>query len=427
MALSSVAMALLAVAVIVTVAQLLGTLAERWGQPRVIGEIVGGIVLGPSLLGMVAPGLEQTLFAPAVISRIDLMGQLGLVLFMFLVGVDLNPRLLEGRLPLASRITAVGVLLPLLLGVGLALVLERWQPQLLGGDRSLASALFMGTAMAITAFPVLARILQDRDLQRQPIGAIALSAAAVDDVLGWSLLAAVVALNQSDSALAALPRLLAAGLWCGLVLVATAPLRRLLSERYRSGRAIGPLLQTLIFAGALFSGVVTDLLGVHVIFGAFLWGVAMPRNEALHQWLKLRLEAVVLRLLLPLFFAVSGLHTRLGSLDSPALWLAALLVLLVAVLGKFCGTWLMARLGGVPQRQALALGWLMNTRGLTELVVLNVGLELGVLSESLFTMGVLMALITTAMAGPLLDQLGYRQGAACNALTPPTTPGPRSS
>lgn len=411
MQLSPVATALLAVAVIVTVAQLLGALAERWGQPRVIGEIVGGIVLGPSLLGAVAPGLEQALFAPPVLSRIDLMGQLGLVLFMFLVGLELNPGLLRGRLALASRITLVGVLLPLLLGLGLALALEAWQPQLLAGDHRLDSALFMGTAMAITAFPVLARILQSRGLQRLPLGAIALSAAAIDDVLGWSLLAAVVALNRSGSALAALPLLLMVLLWSGLLWLATAPLRRLLQRRQRAGQELGPLLQGLILAGALISAAITDLMGVHVIFGAFIWGVAMPRNAQLQEWLELRLEAVVLRLLLPLFFAISGLHTRIGSLNSPQLWLAALLVLLVAVAGKFCGTWLMARRSGVPQREALALGWLMNTRGLTELVVLNVGLDLGVLSDELFTMGVLMALITTAMAGPLLDRLGYRQTA----------------
>jgi Kef-type K+ transport system membrane component KefB len=427
MQLSPLAMALLAVAVIVAVAQLLGALAERWGQPRVIGEIVGGIALGPSLLGWLAPGVEQTLFAPPVLGKIDLMGQLGLVLFMFLVGVELNPKLLQGRLPLASRITLVGVLLPLVLGVGLAMVLEQWQPQLLGGDNRLDSALFMGTAMAITAFPVLARILQGRGLLRQPLGAIALSAAAIDDVLGWTLLAAVVALNRSGSALAAVPLLLAAALWCGLLLLATAPLRRLLERRRRAGRALGPLLQTLIFTGALVSAVITDMLGVHLIFGAFLWGVAMPRDEDLHEWLELRLEAVVLRLLLPLFFAISGLHTRIGSLNSPRLWLAALLVLLVAVIGKFSGTWLMARLSGVPQREAQALGWLMNTRGLTELVVLNVGLDLGVLSEELFTMGVLMALVTTAMTGPLLERAGYPRTRACNAFGAATTSGPEPS
>jgi Kef-type K+ transport system membrane component KefB len=234
----------------------------------------------------------------------------------------------------------------------------------------------MGTAMAITAFPVLARILAERNLMGQPLGALAITAAALDEVVGWSLLA-------------------------------TAPLRRLMERRHRRGEAPGELLQTVVFSGAMLSGVATELIGVHGIFGAFLWGLAMPRSEALHRWLALRLETVVLRLLLPLFFAMSGLNTRIGSLNTPQLLLAALLVLLVAVAGKFLGTWVVARASGVPPREAQALGWLMNTRGLTELVVLNVGFSLGVITPELFTMGVLMALITTAMAGPLLARLGY--------------------
>ncbi|MFZ0407509.1 MAG: cation:proton antiporter, partial [Cyanobium sp.] len=377
MELSPLVTALLAVAVVITVAQLLGKLADRLGQPRVLGDIVGGIVLGPSLLGAVAPQLSGWLFSPAVRIQLNLLGQLGLVLFMFLVGLELNPRLLQGRIPLASRITTVGVLLPLLLGLALAYGFEAWQPNLLPGDHSLAGALFMGTAMAITAFPVLARILAERDLMGQPVGALAITAAALDDVVGWSLLAAVVAFSRSGSAIGAVPTLLGTALYAAVLLGATAPLRRLMQRLHRRGEAPGELLQTLVLSGALLSGVVTELIGVHLIFGAFLWGLAMPRNEALHRWLALRLETVVLRLLLPLFFALSGLSTRIGSLNTPQLGLAALLVLLVAVAGKFLGTWAVARASGVPARQAQALGWLMNTRGLTELVVLNVGLSLG--------------------------------------------------
>ncbi|MEI6617078.1 MAG: cation:proton antiporter, partial [Cyanobium sp. ELA507] len=307
----------------------------------------------------------------------------------------------------ASRVTTVGVLLPLLLGLALANGFEGWQPDLLPGDHSVAGALFMGTAMAITAFPVLARILAERNLMGQPLGALAITAAALDDVVGWSLLAAVVAFSRSGSALGALPTLVGTALFATALLLATAPLRRWMERRHRRGEAPGELLQTLVFSGALLSGVATELIGVHVIFGAFLWGLAMPRSEVLHRWLALRLETVVLRLLLPLFFAMSGLNTRIGSLNTPALALAAALLLLVAVAGKFIGTWAVARASGVTRREAQALGWLMNTRGLTELVVLNVGLSLGVITPQLFTMGVLMALITTAMAGPLLSRLGY--------------------
>jgi Kef-type K+ transport system membrane component KefB len=415
MELSPLVTALLAVAVVITLAQLLGQLADRLGQPRVLGDIVGGIVLGPSLLGAVAPQLAAWLFSPAVRTQLNLLGQLGLVLFMFLVGLELNPRLLQGRIPLASRVTTVGVLLPLLLGLALAYGFEGWQPDLLPGDHSVAGALFMGTAMAITAFPVLARILAERNLMGQPLGALAITAAALDDVVGWSLLAAVVAFSRSGSAAGALPTLLGTALYATVLLRATAPLRRLMERRHRRGEAPGELLQTVVFSGALLSGVATELIGVHVIFGAFLWGLAMLRNEALHRWLALRLETVVLRLLLPMFFAMSGLSTRIGSLNSAQLLLAALLVLLVAVSGKFLGTWVVARTSGVPPREAQALGWLMNTRGLTELVVLNVGLSLGVITPELFTMGVLMALITTAMAGPLLARLGYGRVAS----TPP--------
>jgi Kef-type K+ transport system membrane component KefB len=407
MHLSPLLTALVAVALIITLAQILGQLADRFGQPRVLGDIVGGILLGPSLLGALQPQLSAWLFSPEVRSQLNLLGQLGLVLFMFLVGLELNPKLLQGRIPLASRITSVGVLLPLLLGLALAQLFEAWQPELLPGDHAVAGALFMGTAMAITAFPVLARILAERNLLGQPLGALAITAAALDDVVGWSLLAAVVAFSRSGSAIGAIPTLLGTALFAAGLLLATAPLRRLLERRHRRGEAPSQLLQTLVLSGALLSGVATELIGVHVIFGAFLWGLAMPRNEALHRWLALRLETVVLRLLLPLFFALSGLSTRIGSLNTPQLWLAAAPVLAVAVGGKFLGTWAVARASGLPSDQAQALGWLMNTRGLTELVVLNVGLALGVITPQLFTMGVLMALITTAMAGPLLARLGY--------------------
>ena len=408
--------ALVAVAVIILVAQLLGALLERWGQPRVIGEILGGIALGPSLLGALAPALQQNLFGPALRPQLNLLGQLGLTLFMFLLGLELNPALLQGRIPLASRITAVGVGLPLLLGVGLALLLEAWQPQLLPGDHSLAGALFMGTAMAITAFPVLARILQERRLTDQPLGALAISVAAIDDLLSWILLAAVVAYARSGQAWGALTPLLLTATWALLLLRGLRPLRRRLERHIAVGGSVGPLLQVGLIAGALLSGAVTEAIGVHLIFGAFLWGLAMPRQGQLQQLLELRLQSMVLQLMLPLFFAISGLNTQLQGLSEPDLLLAALVVLAVAVGGKFLGTWVTARRSGVPAREAQALGWLMNTRGLTELVILNVGLGLGVISTELFSIGVLMAIATTLMTGPLLERLGYRRQASGNGL-----------
>ena len=404
---SSPATALVAVALVIITAQLLGALAQRWHQPRVVGEIIAGIVLGPSLLGALAPALENQLFSEAVRSQLALLGQLGLVLFMFLIGLELNPKMLQGRIPLASRITVVGVLLPLGLGMLLARGFELWQPQLLPGNQAIAGALFMGCAMAITAFPVLARILRERQLLSQPLGALAITAAALQDVLSWVLLAVVVAFARSSSWAGSLLPLLGTTAWSLLLLFGLRPLRRRLQESYRRSHQLGPLLQASLFAGALLSAAVTEWMGVHAIFGAFLWGLAMPRYGPMRRRLEQRLEAVVLQLLLPLFFVISGLNTSIGSINTLPLLLTALLVLAVAVGGKFIGTWATAKLSGVTNLEAQALGWLMNTRGLTELVILNVGLDLGVISTELFTIGVVMALATSVMTGPLLDRLGF--------------------
>lgn len=322
------------------------------------------------------------------------LAQLGLVLLLCLVGLEINPRLIQRQLGLASRLSLVRVLLPLPLG-------------LIPGDHTPQGALFIGVALAITAFPVLARILAERQLLAQPLGNLAISAASIDDVIGWSLLAIVAAFTRTGTVQGGLPVLLNTGLYAAALLLATPPLRRWLSRRLRTGQPPQELLQTLLLLGALLSGEVTEVIGVHLIFGAFLWGLAMPRDEAMRQWLELRLETVVLRLLLPLFFAISGLNTQIGSLRGGALWLATVLVVATAVAGKFLGVWAVARASGVPGREAQALGWLMNTRGLTELVVLNVGLSLGVISEALFT---------TAMAGPMLDRLGYARAPAPGRL-----------
>ncbi len=402
-------LALVAVAVVLICAQLCGALLERLGQPRVVGEIFSGIALGPSLLGQIAPGLERALFGQSVLPQLNLLAQLGLILFMFLIGLELNPRLLQGRLQVAVRISLVGILLPLVLGIALAHRLELWQPQLLPGDHRPAGALFVGVAMAITAFPVLVRILRDRGMQDQPIGVLATAVAAIDDLVTWFLLAVVVALARNGSFWAALPTLVFAGLWALLLLVGLRPLRRRLAVAIAQPQGLSPALEVLLLSGALLSGAITEWMGVHVIYGAFLWGLAMPRDGALEHLLENRLRLAVLRLMLPLFFAISGLNTRIDAINTPALWGVAALVLLLAVAGKFVGGWVMARLSGIPSRDAQALGWLMNTRGLTELVVLNVGLSLGVITPVLFSIGVLVALTTTVAAGPLLSRLGYHR------------------
>ncbi|MFM8524178.1 MAG: cation:proton antiporter [Cyanobacteriota bacterium] len=392
---------------IILVSKVLGGLITRFGQPPVIGEIIGGILLGPSLLGLIAPAAESFLFPPAVLHQLDLLSQLGLILFMLLIGMEVQPDHLRSRMPLATRISLIGILLPLVLGSLLAEGFHRSLPALLPGQHPFAGHLFLGTAMAITAFPVLARILKDRGLLRLPLGQLVITCAAIDDLLSWVLLAAVVSLSRSSTVAGALPALGFTSLWAVVVLVGLRPAMAWMERDYRFHRQLRPIVLACVFAGAILSAVVTELTGVHYIFGAFLFGLAIPRYGPLMRKLQLHTEQLVLTVFLPIFFATSGLKTSIGMVNAPLLWLALLAVMLVAIGGKFLGTSMMAALGGLNARDSQAVGWLMNTRGLTELVILNVGLGLGVISQTLFTLMMLMALITTAMAGPLLDRLGY--------------------
>ena len=409
---STLSAVLVALALVILVSKLLGRLLARFEQPPVIGEIVGGIVLGPSLLGALAPQLQQVVFSPAVLPQLNLLSQLGLILFMFLVGMEVNPEHLLGRAQLAVRISLAGILLPLVLGVALAFGLETFLPDLLPGERTVPGMLFMGTAMAITAFPVLSRLLKERGLLGLPLGQLVITCAAIDDVVSWVLLAAVVSFTRFGSGFGALPALVGTLAWALILLVGLRPMMGRLEAHYRQARQLSPFLLSLLFAGAILSSVVTDWIGVHYIFGAFLFGLALPRYGPLLRRLQLHTEDLVLTVLLPVFFAMSGLNTRIGSLDRPLLWLALVAVLAVAIGGKFLGCWAMARQGGVPPAEAQAVGWLMNTRGLTELVILNVALSLGVISTTLFTMMVVMALVTTAMASPLLTRLGISPAAS---------------
>ena len=410
--LSVLSTVLVDVALIIVVSKLLGRLMGRLGQPPVIGEILGGIALGPSLLGALVPASQSVLFPAPVLEQLNLLSQLGLILFMFLIGLEVQPEHLRGRAPLASRISLVGVVLPLLMGILLGLALERLNPQLLPHSQALPGALFMGTAMAITAFPVLARILKERGLLGQPLGQLVITCAAIDDICGWTLLAGVISFSHTGSLEGAVPALGLTGLWAALVLVGLRPLMVWLEGHYRSERQLDPAVLALVYAGVILSAVVTEMTGVHYIFGAFLFGLAMPRYGPLQRRLQLQSEQLVLTLLMPIFFAISGLRTTVSLLQGPGMVAVLAAVLLVAVGGKYLGCWGVARLAGMPQREAQAVGWLMNTRGLTELVVLNVGLSLGVIGPALFTVMVLMALITTAMAGPLLGRLGYGRIAA---------------
>lgn len=404
----TIAIVFVDIAIIMVAARLFGRLAIRVGQPPVVGEIVAGLALGPSLLGLLPGDPVGFLFPPDVLPYLNVLAQLGLILFMFIVGLELDVLLVRGREKVAGTISAASVALPFALGAGVALLLHGNHAQTDHGPVPvLGLALFMGVAMSITAFPVLARILADRGMQRTAIGVLALACAAVDDIIAWTLLAFVVAVVQGGSPMEVLRIVALTALFAAVMFGLVRPLlRRLVAWRDRTGR-LTPDILAVVLIGVLVSSFTTEIIGIHAIFGAFVFGAVMPR-EALtpgaatltHEILE-RLEQVSVLLLLPLFFVVTGLKTDIGGLDLGGLGELGL-ILVVAVVGKFVGAYVGARAMRVPHRTASAVGVLMNTRGLTELVILNVGLQLGVLDGNLFTMMVIMALVTTAMTGPLL-------------------------
>jgi len=380
---------LLAVAVAVVAARALGWVALRLRQPRVVGEVLAGILLGPSLLGAVWPDATAYLFPVQVVPGLKALAQLGLVLFMFLVGVELDPRLLRGRGRTVAYVELGSLVLPLALGALSALWLY---PRFGTGTDRLSFVLFIGVAMAITAFPVLVRILQDTGLAGTPVGAVAVAAAALDDVTAWCLLAGAVAVTASSGPGEVLQ---VAGLAVAYVLAMTLVVRPLLA---RSGSVSLPVA----VAVALLSAWVTELVGVHAVFGAFVAGAVMPVDRSVRARLEEQLTNVTTSVLLPVFFVVVGVSVRVDRLNSLYLWGVTAFVVAVATVSKMVGATGGALLAGSSRRDALTLGVLMNTRGLTEIVILTVGLELGVIDTTLFSIGVVMALTTTVVASPLL-------------------------
>jgi len=388
---------------VIVLATGLGRLAVRLGQPAVIGEIAAGIVVGPSLLGAVAPGASAALFAASSLPTLQMLSQIGVLLFMFVVGVDLDLAHIRGRTRVAIAVSHFSIAVPFALGVGLALTLYgSYAPPDVPFH---AFALFLGVAMSITAFPVLARILIDRRMSDTPLGTMALTCAAVDDVTAWSLLALVSAVAASQGAGAPLFTMIvcSAIFVTAMVFPIRALLRRLLATS--DSVALKPAQIVAVLALMLISALTTELIGIHAIFGAFLAGVVLPATPALRQVLRERIGTMSTALLLPLFFAYTGLRTEIGLLGEPADWLVCFAIVVVATLGKMGGTIAAARWTGAGWHEAAALGALMNTRGLMELVALNVGYDLGIVTPRVFTMMVLMALATTAMTGPMLSFL----------------------
>ena len=397
---------LLQVIVIIVACRLVGRVLRWFRQPQVVGEMMAGILLGPSLLGAAAPAVYGALFPVGSLRFLNALSQIGLLLFMFLVGLELDPKLLRERGHTAILTSHASITAPLFLGSALALFLY---PRLSDSSVSfVAFALFMGAAMSITAFPVLARILTERRLQHTPIGATTIACAAVDDVSAWCVLAVVVAVAHAGAA--GRPLWLTIGgavVFVVIMFNVIRPVARWVYRRLAAGRT-EPVSQDVVAAAIvliLAAAWTTNWLGVHALFGAFLAGVVMPKEEALVSGLLQRFEDVMVALLVPLFFAYTGLRMSVGLLDSGALWGVFALVLVTAIVGKFGGSAVAARLSGVSWRSASVLGTLMNTRGLVELIILNIGLDLGVISPTLFTMMVLMALVTTFMTTPLLEWL----------------------
>jgi len=392
---------LLDVAIILVLARVLGAAAKRIGQPPVIGEITAGVLLGPTLFkGEIA----NTLFPTDIRPLLSALATIGLVLFMFIVGFELDHTLMRGKERIAVSVSVGSILLPFGLGAALGLYLIRNHPT----EQRLGFVLFLGAAMSVTAFPVLARILTDRNMHRTAIGGLALASAAVDDILAWSLLAVVVTVAGSGGSdqwhvALAVPFVVV------MFAVVRPQLRRLVAAHRAAGR-LTPGILAVVLVGLLLSCYATEWLGVHYIFGAFLFGAIMPREgaEQLRHEILERLEQVSVLLLLPVFFMVAGLKVDLSKVGLTGLGELAL-ILLVAIVGKFVGAFVGARMQGVRSRQSAVLATLMNTRGLTEIVILTVGLELGVLDGDLFSLMVVMAIVTTVMAGPILGRIYPRR------------------
>lgn len=411
---------LIQLTLIVGLSRLLGAGFRRLGQPMVIAEIIAGIMLGPSLLGWFAPELMQSLFPAHSLSLLEGLSQVGLLLFMFLIGLELDPGLMRGKGHASVAISHASIFVPFVLGVGAAVfwLRERLLPD---GVSIVSFALFMGIAMSVTAFPVLARILSERRLLRSRVGALAITCAAVDDVTAWCLLAFVVAVVKATSlGGAAVTTLLSLAFILAMIFL-IRPFMVRLSERVATREGLTQGKVALLLVALLVSASATEVIEIHALFGAFLFGAIIPKEGGLAATLAEKLEDVAVVLLLPIFFAYSGLRTQLGLLNTSSEWLVCGAIILLACLGKFGGSAIAARMTGMRWREAGAIGILMNTRGLMELVVLNLGLDLGVISPTLFTMMVVMALVTTFMTSPLL-RLVYPSGELASDLEPVNTP-----
>jgi Kef-type K+ transport system membrane component KefB len=392
---------------ILAVCRGVGILARRIGQPQVVGEMIAGVLLGPSLFGLVLPAWQQQLFPKESLKVLYVGAQLGVGLYMFLVGVDFRTELFRSRVRSAASVSIAGMVVPFVCAVALAPWLIKVPGLFSEKARLFEAILFLGAAIAITAFPMLARIIYERGLTGTSLGTLALAAGAIDDAAAWCVLAIVLASFQKlpgggTNWSIALTAISGGVAYAALMIFAgrklLAPLGRLVE---RDGKMTPTILSVVLMLFCLGAWMM-DAIGIHAVFGGFLLGAAMPRGMFARE-LQQKLEPLAVVFLLPMFFTFSGLNTRLDMVNSPRLFLIALVVLAASIFGKGVACWAAARLNGEDNRTALAVGTLMNSRGLMELIIINIGLQKGVIQPALFSMMVLMAIVTTLMASPIFE------------------------
>jgi Kef-type K+ transport system membrane component KefB len=391
--------------IILLVARFFGWVSRKIGQPTVVGEMIAGIVLGPSLIGMYFPEFSAHLFPKDSLGNLQFLSQIGLILFMFVIGMELDLKALRNKAHDAVVISHASIIIPFALGVSLAyFIYHSFAPQ---GIEFISFGLFLGIAMSITAFPVLAGIVRERGIHKTKLGAIVITCAAADDVTAWCILAAVIAIVKAGSFTSSLSVIVLAVFYVLLMLNVVRPFLKKVGDLKSTRESLSKPVVAIFFLTLLLSAYVSELIGIHALFGAFLAGAIMPENNKFRSIFIEKIEDVAVVVLLPLFFVFTGLRTQIGLIDDPYLWKVTGVIILVAVAGKFFGSALAAKFVGHSWKDSLSIGTLMNTRGLMELVVLNIGYDLGVLSTQIFTMMVIMALVTTFMTGPALDLINY--------------------
>jgi Kef-type K+ transport system membrane component KefB len=401
----SSAILLLQILAILIVSRVFGWIFAKIGQPTVIGEILAGIVLGPSLLGSVYPEAFHFLFSPDSLGNLNIISQLGLVLFMFTIGMELDLSALKNKMGVTFVISQASIIIPYLAGMLLAYFIYN---EFAAGHTDFVSfALFIGISMSITAFPVLARIVQEKGWTKSHLGTISIASAAFNDVAAWCILAAVIAISKTGSFQSSMYNILLSVVYVVFMLYAVKPFLKKIGDIYKNSEVVNKSVFAFFLLVLILSAYTTHLIGIHALFGAFLAGVVMPQLPSFRKLIVDKIEDISLTLLLPLFFVYTGLRTEIGLLNTPHLWTVCALIIVVAVVGKFVGSAFSAKILGETWKDSLSIGILMNTRGLMELIVLNIGYEMGILPPPIFVMLVIMALVTTFMTTPILSLINY--------------------